>query len=162
VGKKNAFIIATLISIVGYFLKWWGFNPENPWLMFMPIPFLSFGIGGLFTLMMSMTADVCDLDELNSGERREGMFGAVYWWMVKLGTAVAMLTSGIVLSMVGFNEAVEVQTMETITNLRIADILIPVVTALLAIVIVWKYDITVLKAYEIRQELIKQRDNNKK
>ena len=68
-----------------------GFNPENPWLMFMPIPFLSFGIGGLFTLMMSMTADVCDLDELNNGERREGMFGAVYWWMVKLGTALALI-----------------------------------------------------------------------
>jgi len=41
-GKKNAFIIATLISIIGYGLKWWGFNPDNPWLMFMPIPFLSF------------------------------------------------------------------------------------------------------------------------
>jgi len=101
------------------------------------------------------------LDELHSGERREGMFGAVYWWMVKLGTAVAMLTSGIVLSMVGFNEAVEAQTMETITNLRIADILIPVVTALLAIVMVWKYDITELKAHEIRQALIKQRGKEK-
>ncbi|MFC2080561.1 MFS transporter, partial [Bacteroidota bacterium] len=77
VGKKNAFIIATLISILGYALKWWGFNPSNPYLMFLPIPLLSFGIGGLFTLMMSMTADVCDLDELNNGSRREGTFGAV-------------------------------------------------------------------------------------
>ncbi len=161
VGKRNAFIIATLISIVGYALKWWGFNPANPWLMFLPIPFLSFGIGGLFTLMMSMTADVCDLDELNTGERREGMFGAVYWWMVKLGTAIAMLTSGIVLSMVGFNEAVEVQTMDTITNLRIADILIPVVTALLAIFMVWKYDITEIKSNEIRQALTKRRGEAK-
>jgi GPH family glycoside/pentoside/hexuronide:cation symporter len=161
VGKRNAFIIATLISIVGYALKWWGFNPDNPWLMFLPIPFLSFGIGGLFTLMMSMTADVCDLDELNTGERREGMFGAVYWWMVKLGTAIAMLTSGIVLSMVGFNEAVDAQSAETITNLRIADILIPVVTALLAIFMVWKYDITEIKSNEIRQALIKRRGEAK-
>jgi GPH family glycoside/pentoside/hexuronide:cation symporter len=157
VGKKNAFIIATLLSIVGYGLKWWGFNPANPWLMFMPIPFLSFGIGGLFTLMMSMTADVCDLDELNTGERREGMFGAVYWWMVKLGTALALLTSGIVLSMVGFDQNVDVQTLDTLTNLRIADIAIPVVTALMAIAIVWKYDITETKAHEIREALIAQR-----
>lgn len=161
VGKRNAFIIATLISIVGYALKWWGFNPANPWLMFIPIPFLSFGIGGLFTLMMSMTADVCDLDEINTGERREGMFGAVYWWMVKLGTAIALFTSGVVLSMVGFNEAVDVQTMETITNLRIADILIPIVTALLAIVLVWKYDITEIKSNEIRQTLVKRRGETK-
>jgi GPH family glycoside/pentoside/hexuronide:cation symporter len=157
VGKKNSFIIATLLSIVGYALKWWGFSPSNPWLMFMPIPFLSFGIGGLFTLMMSMTADVCDLDELNNGERREGMFGAVYWWMVKLGTAIAMLTSGIVLHYIGFDESVEVQTIETLTNLRIADIVIPIVTAFIAIFLVWKYDITETKAHEIREALIARR-----
>ncbi len=157
VGKKNAFIIATLISIVGYGLKWWGFDPGNPWLMFMPIPFLSFGIGGLFTLMMSMTADVCDLDELNNGERREGMFGAVYWWMVKLGTALALLTSGIVLQVVGFDQSVDQQSLEALTNLRIADIVIPIITALIAIAIIWKYNITEDRAHEIREALILRR-----
>lgn len=152
-GKKNAFIIATLLSVIGYILKWWGFNPANPWLMFMPIPFLSFGIGGLFTLMMSMTADVCDLDELNNGERREGMFGAVYWWMVKLGTAFAMLTSGIVLHYIGFDEKVKIQSVETLTNLRIADIVIPIVAAFIAIILIWKYNITETKAHEIRKTL---------
>ncbi len=156
-GKKNAFIIATFISIIGYALKWWGFDPSNPWLMFMPIPFLSFGIGGLFTLMMSMTADVCDLDELNNGKRREGMFGAVYWWMVKLGTAIALLTSGVVLHFVGFDESVDVQTVSALTNLRIADIIIPVVTALMAIVIIWRYDIDEKRALEIREALISRR-----
>ncbi|MGQ1787664.1 MULTISPECIES: MFS transporter [unclassified Saccharicrinis] len=157
VGKKNAFIIATLLSIIGYALKWWGYTPDNPWLMFMPIPFLSFGIGGLFTLMMSMTADVCDLDELNNGERREAMFGAVYWWMVKLGTALALLTSGIVLQYVGFNQDVEVQTIETMTNLRLADIIIPIFTGIIAIVVMRKYDVTEEKANEIREALIARR-----
>jgi len=72
VGKRKAFIISTFISIIGYALKWWGFNPANPWLIFIPIPLMSFGIGGLFTLMMSMTADVCDLDELNVCFRLSG------------------------------------------------------------------------------------------
>jgi len=157
VGKKNAFIISTLISMVGYGLKWWGFNPANPYLMFLPLPLISFGIGGLFTLMMSMTADVCDLDELENGSRREGTFGAVYWWMVKLGTAVALLTSGAVLNLVGFDKDATVQTTETLTNLRIADIVIPVVTGLLAIIVMWKYDITHQKADEIRNALVKKR-----
>lgn len=156
-GKKKAFIIATLISVIGYGLKWWGFNPEYPWLMFMPIIFLSFGIGGLFTLMMSMTADVCDLDELNNGERREGMFGAVYWWMVKLGTAVALLTSGMVLHFVGFDESIDQQSVETITNLRIADIVVPIAAGFLAILIMWKYNITETKANEIRKALVERR-----
>ncbi|NQZ79321.1 MAG: MFS transporter, partial [Ekhidna sp.] len=72
-GKRKAFIISTAISIVGYLLKWWAFNPDNPWLIFMPVPLMAFGLGGLFTLMMSMTADVCDLDELENGmPRKEG------------------------------------------------------------------------------------------
>ena len=157
VGKKNAFIIATLLSIVGYTLKWWGFNPENPWLMFMPIPFLSFGIGGLFTLMMSMTADVCDLDELNNGERREATFGAVYWWMVKLGNALAILTSGIVLHYVGFDESRDLQAAETLVNMRLADIIIPIILALLAIFSMKNYDLTEEKAHEIRAQLIARR-----
>jgi GPH family glycoside/pentoside/hexuronide:cation symporter len=157
IGKKNAFILSTLISIVGYSLKWWTFDPGNPFLMFLPLPLISFGIGGLFTLMMSMTADVCDLDELNNGNRREGMFGAVYWWMVKLGTAIALLTSGAVLNLVGFDKNATVQSVSTITNLRIADILIPVIAGILAIIVIWKYDITEEKANEIRQKLISRR-----
>jgi len=157
VGKKNAFIIATLISLVGYALKWWGFDPSNPYLMLIPIPLMSFGIGGLFTLMMSMTADVCDLDELNNGTRREGTFGAVYWWMVKLGTAFALLTSGAVLNLVGFDQNATVQSVESITNLRIADILIPIITGLIAILVIWKYDVTEEKAHEIRQALVRRR-----
>ncbi len=157
-GKRKAFIISTLISIVGYALKWWGFNPEEPFLMFMPLPLMVFGIGGLFTLMMSMTADVCDLDELNNGmPRKEGTFGAIYWWMVKLGQGLAMVLGGLVLKTVGFDQNVTIQTAETLTRLRIADIVIPATTALLAIIVMWKYDLTEQKAREIKDELVRRR-----
>ena len=158
IGKKNAFVVSSLISVVGYGLKWYGFHPGMPWLIFMPIPLMSFGIGGLFTLMMSMTADVCDYDELKNGmPRKEALFGAVYWWMVKLGTSLALLTSGIVLSAVGFDQNVQVQAADTITNLRIADITIPSVAALLAVIVMWKYNITEKRAREIRDELVARR-----
>ncbi|MEX0320552.1 MAG: MFS transporter [Puniceicoccaceae bacterium] len=157
-GKRNAFIISTCISIVGYVLKWWGFNPENPWLIFMPIPFISFGIGGLFTLMMSMTADVCDLDELRNGmPRKEGTFGAIYWLMVKLGQALAIFLGGLVLKIVGFEGGAETQSVETMTNLRIADIIIPAVTAGIAILVMFGYDITEKRAREIKAQLIERR-----
>lgn len=157
-GKRNAFIVATILSILGYALKWWGFSPENPWLMFMPIPLMVFGIGGLFTLMMSMTADVCDLDELNNGmPRKEATFGAIYWWMVKLGQGIALVLGGLVLQLVGFDQNSAVQTTETLTNLRLADILIPAITAGLAIWVMWGYDLTEEKAVEIKNELVKRR-----
>jgi GPH family glycoside/pentoside/hexuronide:cation symporter len=201
-GKRKAFIISTVISIIGYILKWWGFdnglnaafnksslgkglnnfvasifdaiNPfldsvgmswfsidisqGGPWLMFLPIPFMAFGLGGLFTLMMSMTADVCDLDELENGmPRKEGTFGAIYWWMVKLGQAIALVLGGLILSLVGFDEGAVSQTAATMTSLRIADIFIPAGTAALAIIIMWKYGLNEKRAKEIKEILVDRR-----
>lgn len=157
-GKRSAFIISTAISIVGYILKWWAFDPENIWLLFMPIPFMAFGLGGLFTLMMSMTADVCDLDELENGmPRKEGTFGAIYWWMVKLGQALALVLGGAVLKFVGFDGAAAQQTAETMISLRIADVVIPASTAALAIWIMWKYSLSEKRAMEIKDQLVERR-----
>lgn len=159
-GKRKAFIISTVISIIGYVLKWWGFNPDNPWLLFIPVPLIAFGIGGLFTLMMSMTADVCDLDEYYNGmPRKEASFGAIYWWMVKLGQGIALVLGGLVLKLIGFDQKLSQQTHETLTNLRIADISIPAITAALAIWVMWNYDLTEDKAKEIKNELVKRRGN---
>jgi GPH family glycoside/pentoside/hexuronide:cation symporter len=72
IGKKNAFIASQSISIVGYILLWFYLYRVNPICLYLLFP--SFGIGALFTLMMSMTADVCDLDELKSGLREK-----VFW-----------------------------------------------------------------------------------
>ena len=152
-GKKNAFVISQSISILGYVSFWWCFDPGNPWLLFLPLPLFSFGIGSLFTLMMSMTADVCDLDELNTGARREGAFGAVYWWMVKFGFAIAGLGSGLIMEWVGFDESLAQQTPEALTGLRLAYILLPVAGTLIAIGVMLGYDLTEQRSREIRQQI---------
>jgi GPH family glycoside/pentoside/hexuronide:cation symporter len=201
-GKRKAFIISTVLSIIGYIMKWWGFNNELndsfnqsaigqslnnglgsifdflnpyldsmgmswfsidvnqgvPWLIFLPLPIMAFGLGGLFTLMMSMTADVCDLDELENGmPRKEGTFGAIYWWMVKLGQALALVLGGLVLKLVGFIPDAPTQTIETMTRLRIADAVIPAATAALAIWVMYKYNLNETRAREIKAELVKRR-----
>jgi len=157
-GKRKAFVISTGLSIIGYLLKWWGFNPAHPMMVFIPVPLMAFGLGGLFTLMMSMTADVCDLDELKNGmPRREGTFGAVYWWMIKLGQALALALGGLVLKIVGFEPNAAIQTADTMHYLRLADVIIPSITSLLAIWIMWNYDLTEQKAKEIKAALVKRR-----
>ncbi len=49
------------------------------------------------------------------------------------------------------------QSAETLTQLRIADIVIPAVTAALAILVMWNYDLTEEKAREIKTELEERR-----
>ena len=152
-GKKTTFLYTQAVSLVGYVMFWWGFSPENPWMMFIPLPFFAFGIGGLFTIMMSMTADICDLDELETGERREGTFGAIYWWMVKFGAAVAGGASGLILSAIGFDQSVAVQSQETLELLRMVYIAVPSVGTIVAILVMRNYDLDEQRANEIRAQL---------
>ncbi len=157
-GKRKAFVYATAISIVGYVLKWWGFDPENPFMIFLPIPLMAFGMGCLFTLMMSMTADVCDLDELENGmPRKEGTFGAIYWWMIKVGQGLALVLSGVILSLLGYDPKASTQTAEALIGMRITDIVLPALTAALAIWVMWKYSLDEKRAKEIKVELVKRR-----
>jgi GPH family glycoside/pentoside/hexuronide:cation symporter len=77
--------------------------------------------------------------------------------MVKIGSALALGLSGLILSAVGWDQNQPTQTMETLTNLRMADVIVPIVTALLAVVVMWKYDITEEKACKIRETLEERR-----
>jgi GPH family glycoside/pentoside/hexuronide:cation symporter len=117
------------------------------------LPFFSFGIGSLFTLMMSMTADVCDMDELTSGKRREGIFGAIYWWMVKFGFAIAGLLTGVIMSFVGFDPSLPIQADGAVTGLRLFFSGIPILGTLIAMWVMRNYDLTEERSYEIKNEL---------
>ncbi len=160
-GKKKAFLLSQGISVIGYILLYVLFVPGKPYLFLFALPFFSFGIGSLFTLMMSMTSDVIDIDELNTGKRREGSLGAIYWWMVKFGTAVAGLLSGLILSLVAFQSNAATQTDETMFWLRIFFVGIPILGTLTAIWAMKDYDIDEAKAREVRDLLDKRKGKTK-
>jgi GPH family glycoside/pentoside/hexuronide:cation symporter len=157
IGKRRTFILTISISLVGYALKWVGYNPDHPYWLLCAAPLVAFGVGSLFTLMGSMIADVCDYDELDTRQRREGVFGAIYWWMVKIGMALAGLLTGIMLNVSGFDVGLEAQTQNTLFLLRLFDVGVPLVTSALAIGIMLTYPITEDRAYEIRSELERRR-----
>ena len=156
IGKKNAFMWCQGISVIGYILLWFLFIPGKPYMFLFALPFFSFGIGSLFTLMMSMTADVCDLDELNTGKRREGIFGAIYWWMVKFGFAIAGLLTGLIMAFVGFKPDA-VNTEASIIGLRLFFSGLPMLGTLAAMYIMRNYDLTEDKAIEISNEIAKRK-----
>ncbi len=156
-GKKKSFMISQGISVFGYVLFWFLFVPGKPHYFLYALPFFSFGIGGLFTLMMSMTADVCDLDELNNGRpRKEATFGAIYWLMVKFGFAIAGLLSGLIMTLVGFEPNAVEQPDGAVFWLRVVYSAFPILGTLLAIYIMRNYEISESKAQEIKRELLRR------
>ncbi|NIP14992.1 MAG: MFS transporter [Pseudomonadales bacterium] len=158
IGKRRAFFAATGISILGYGLKWFCYDPALPWLLLVPAPLIAFGLGGLFTLMGAMIADVCDLDELDSHERREGMFGSIFWWVVKLGMALALAGGGFLLNATGFDVALGgAQPASAILMMRVFDVVVPMLSSALAIWIIAGFPITEEKAHEVRASLEERR-----
>ncbi|BAM03956.1 MFS transporter [Phycisphaera mikurensis] len=69
---------------------------------------LSLGGQGCWLMVDSMTADICDEDELRTGRRREGMFGAAQGFGRKIALAFTVLGGGFLLDWIGFDpEAAE-------------------------------------------------------
>jgi GPH family glycoside/pentoside/hexuronide:cation symporter len=158
IGKRHAFMIGIGVSMLGYGLKWVCYNPEMPWLAVVPAPLMAFGLGTLFTLVPSMVADVVDTDELQTHERREGMYGSIFWWTVKLGLSAALAGSGYLLNATGFDVNLDgAQAARTIVLLRIFDAAIPIIASAIAIWAVYTFPITEQRAYEVRQELERRR-----
>jgi GPH family glycoside/pentoside/hexuronide:cation symporter len=158
IGKRKAFYVTTGVSMVGYALKWVCYNPDIPWLLLLPAPLMAFGLGGLFTLMPSMIADVVDADELNTHERREGMYGSIFWWVVKLGMAAALAAGGFLLNATGFDVALGGnQTERTIFLMRLFDAFVPAVASGIAIWAIATFSITEEKAHEVRLKLEQRR-----
>ena len=154
IGKRKAFFVATGVSMVGYALKWVCYNPDIPWLLLVPAPLMAFGLGGLFTLVPSMICDVVDMDELETHERREGMYGSIFWWVVKLGMAAALAAGGFLLNATGFDVNLGgEQAARTIYMMRAFDAFIPFVASGIAIYAIATFSITEETAHAVRLKL---------
>jgi GPH family glycoside/pentoside/hexuronide:cation symporter len=93
------------------------------------------GSGGV--LSASILADVIDLDEQRTGERKEGVYSASMQFVMKIGTTFATAASGVVLSLVGFAPNVE-QSPESLLGIRILFAGLPCAGFLIGGVVYWR------------------------
>ena len=103
IDKRNTLILTLFLALVGSLLKWFCYTPESPYLQLVPFILMGPGIMGLWMLVNSMLADVCDYEEFRNGLRREGAIGAVYGWFVKSGLALSFFIAGLILVETGFD-----------------------------------------------------------
>ena len=97
------------------------------------------------------------LRRTGNGARREGLFGAIYWWMVKFGLAFAGLLSGFILGVIGFDQSVAIQTESTLAQLRLAFIGVPVTGTLIALWAMRGYTLDEQAVGEIKEALAQRR-----
>ena len=86
------------------------------------------------------------------------MFGSIFWWVVKLGMALALALGGVLLNVTGFDVALEgAQAADTLFLMRLFDVVVPMLTSALAIYAIATYPITEVRAEAIRNELESRR-----
>ena len=158
IGKHRTLRWAIIWMSVGSVLKWFCINPDYPYLLLVLPFFFSIGISSVFTLLPTMMADVTDVDELNNGVRREGMFGAVMAFLTKALTSFQpVLAAAVLLASGFFAPAGAEQDPEVFLNMRLMASIIPGILLLFALSVLIKYPLTRERMDEIKQELADRR-----
>ena len=103
-GKRNTLTISILLMCLAQLSKIICYNPTHPYLIIIPTVLLSAGMLFFFTLGSSMVGDICDEDELKTGYRSEGSYYSVFWWFIKMGSALASFVTGVLIVFTMFDE----------------------------------------------------------
>jgi GPH family glycoside/pentoside/hexuronide:cation symporter len=167
-GKKGSLYFVYGLMVFGGIMKWFIFTPGHPIFYIGKVaidpiilidPLLCGPMWVAVKIMLaSMMADICDEDELKHGQRREGMFSAVFSWIEKMVVSLAYLGTGFALALAHFDPALGGdQTAETFTRMRLFLAGAPALTAAFAIVALFFYPITAKRAANTRHELEKRR-----
>ncbi len=154
IGKTQTVAIAFGLTFIGALGKWFLYTPGHEWkILFDPLLCGPVWIA-INILTPAMLADICDEDELRGGLRREGVFGAIFSWIQKVGYSTAFFGAFVSLKMTGFDAALGGhQTPETILRLRLILALSTAAWAIVAIILLRAYPLDRKRAHEIRDAL---------
>ncbi len=139
--------LASISTIVTYIPSW-------PYLSMFSGILLAPANAALWMLIPSMTGDIVDHDELQTSERREGAFAAVFSWIYKIAVSLGGGLSGALVVWAGFDAGhAAAQPTNVIWTMRVLLVVVPAVFILASVWILFRYPLTPHRMTEIRVEL---------
>jgi glycoside/pentoside/hexuronide:cation symporter, GPH family len=145
-GKKAVYFMGMGVWIIAqaglFFLQ-----PGSIGLMYLLAVMAGVGVSTAYLVPWSMVPDVIELDELRTGQRREGVFYAFMVLLQKLGLAVGLFLLGQGLAWAGFKERVPCQPTPSqpdsaLTAIRVAIGPLPTFFLILGLILAYLYPIT--------------------
>ena len=161
-GKKVVYFMGMslwIIAEIGVFFL----QPGQTILMYALAVLAGFGISTAYLIPWSMMPDVIELDELNTGQRREGIFYGFMVLLQKFGLAFGLFLVGNALEASGFKSVVgqdtlPVQPDSALLAIRFTTSIIPAFFLICGLVLAYFYPIT----REVHAEILfklKERQN---
>jgi GPH family glycoside/pentoside/hexuronide:cation symporter len=155
--KKTAFMLATgswALVMLGLLLV-----PQGAKHLVYPIAALvGPGVAAAHALPTAMSADTLDVDELNSGQRQEGVYAGFEVFIRKLSTKVVLAAIGPILAWAGYVENAASQTAQTLTSIRLLIAVVPAVILLGGVFVAWRYPLTRARHREVQKKLARRRE----
>ncbi len=156
-GKKQVYglgMLAWIAAQTGLFFL----QPGQTALMFVLAVMAGVGVATAYLIPWSMIPDVIELDELQTGQRREGIFYALMVFLQKIGLAIGLFLVGQALQVSGFIKTVAgqpepVQPPTALWTIRLMIGPVPTLVLLLGLVFAYFYPITREKHAEILLQL---------
>ena len=150
-GKKRLWMASMVISAFG-FGSMFLLESGDTVLISVLAAILGFGGGAGAVVAPSIQADVIDFDELQSGDRKEGIYFAAWNFVYKLGVGLTLMLTGFVLEFSGF-VANQVQTDSSLWALKALYGLFPMGCYLIATLILSRFTLDENEHARIREEL---------
>jgi len=146
VGKKAVYFMGMsvwVIAQIGLFLL----QPGQVVGMYVLAVMAGFGVSTAYLVPWSMIPDVIELDELNTGQRREGLFYGYMVLLQKLALAIGVFLVGQALQVSGFlkttaGQPIPTQPDSALWAIRLMIGPIPAVILLIGLVLAYFYPIT--------------------
>lgn len=163
-GKKAVYFMGMglwLIAQAGL----WMLQPGQNGLMYLLAVMAGMGVSTAYLVPWSMMPDVIELDELNTGQRREGIFYGFMVLLQKFGLAFGLFLVGIALQASGFKEALPGQSIlpdqpdSALQAIRIVVAPLPAIALIIGVILTYFYPITQAKHAEILLKLSERRSN---
>ncbi len=160
IGKKGVYLAGAsiwLVTLVGlYFIQ-----PGQSNVLMVASAFAGLGVSVAYLIPWSMVPDTIEYNELQTGERQEGVFYGMFVFLQKLGLAAGLALSNFALEGSGYINAeivdgvqqIVTQPDSVLTTLRIIVSLAPAVILALSIPLALLYPITRERYDEIQAEL---------
>jgi GPH family glycoside/pentoside/hexuronide:cation symporter len=153
IGKRHGVMLGAGALAASALLVPFCLTPQMPYLQIV----LWAVLGPLTTVGQTLTEaifpDICDIDELENGLRREGMFVAVSSFLVKFEAAFCILLVGYLIKFAGFQPGQLMQSPETVLHLRWIAFTPYITCSLLALLFAWRFPITESMMAEVRRKL---------
>jgi GPH family glycoside/pentoside/hexuronide:cation symporter len=157
IGKKGAYY-AGVAFWIGAEIALFFLQPGQTTLLFIVGVLAGVGVSIGYLIPWSMLPDVVDLDELETGQRREGVYYGFFVFLQKLGISLGLAFSNFALELSGYLTPTELlpnpaQPGGVLLVLRLFVSLVPAAVLLLSVPVVVKYPITRQRYAEIRAAL---------